>query len=148
MSFFVNASQKEAFRLVMDYLTGRRMTISTSSPPSYIEAEFGSLVSLSLDNAKGKVKLNVAKSNGGAYANLNLDFSLEYLAALAVTIIGVLITYTYYGMLEIPFSFTLLIMLSIVILVWGLIGYSVSLTRRKFIEEFNMFIQSLASKKD
>ena len=148
MSFFVNASQEEAFRLVMDYFTGRRMNIPTSSSPSYIEAEFGSLISLSLDNAKGKVKLNVVKSNGGAYANLNLDFSLEYLTALAVTIIGVLITYTYYGMLEIPFSYTLLIIFSIVILVWVLVGYSVTLTRRKIIEEFNMFVQSLASKKD
>jgi len=148
MSFFVNASQEEAFRLMMDYFTGRHMKIPNSSSPSYIEAEFGSLITLSLDNAKGKAKLNVVKSNGGAYANLNLDFSLEYLAALILTIIGVLITYIYYTMLEFPFWYTLLIMLSIFILVWGLVGYSVTLTRRKIIEEFNMFIQSLASRKD
>ena len=148
MSFFVNASQEDAFRLVMDYFTGRRMKIPTLSSPSYIEVEFGSLTSLSIDNAKGRAKVNVVKSNGGAYANLNFDFSLEYLAALIAAIIGVLITYIYYTMLEIPFSYTLFIMLLIVILVWGLVGYSVSLTRRKFIEEFNMFIQSLASKKD
>jgi hypothetical protein len=30
----------------------------------------------------------------------------------------------------------------------GLVGYSTSLTRRRFIEEFNMFVQSLPSKKD
>ena len=148
MSFFVNASQEEAFRLMMDYFTGRHMKIPNSSSPSYIEAEFGSLITFTLDNAKGKAKLNVVKSNGGAYANLNLDFSLEYLAALILTIIGVLITYIYYTMLEFPFWYTLLIMLSIFILVWGLVGYSVTLTRRKIIEEFNMFIQSLASRKD
>ena len=148
MSFFVNASQEEAFRLVLDYFTGRHMKIPNSSSPSYIEAEFGSLITFTLDNAKGKAKLNVVKSNGGAYANLNLDFSLEYLAALILTIIGVLITYIYYTMLEFPFWYTLLIMLSIFILVWGLVGYSVTLTRRKIIEEFNMFIQSLASRKD
>jgi hypothetical protein len=30
----------------------------------------------------------------------------------------------------------------------GLVGYSTSITRRRFIEEVNMFIQSLPSKKE
>ena len=130
-----------------DYFKGRRMEILTSDSTSYIKAEFGSWVSTSLDNSKGKVEINLIKSNGASYANLNFDFSLEYLAALTVTIIGILITYIVYTMLEIPSLFTLFIILLIVIFVWGIIGLSVSLTRRRFMEEFNMFIQSLSTKK-
>ena len=147
MSFFVNASQEEAFRLVMDYFTGRHMKIPNSSSPSYIEAEFGSLIAFTLDNAKGKVKLNIAKSNGGAHVNLNFDFSLDYLAILTVTTIGLLMIYIYYTILEIPVAYTLLIMLLIVAFAGGIVQYSVRLTKRKTIEAFNMFVQSLDSKR-
>lgn len=147
MSFFVNASQEEAFRLVMNYFTGRHMKIPTSTSPSYIEVDFGSLFSLSLDNAKGKVKLNVVKSNGGAHVNLNFDFSLDYLAILTVTIIGLLMIYIYYTILEIPVAYTLLIMLLIVAFAGGIVQYSVRLTRRKIIDAFNMFVQSFDSKR-
>ena len=132
----------------MDYFNGRRMKVLTSNTPSYIRAEFGSLASMSLDNSKGEVEISIVKRNGGSYVNLNFSFSLEYLAAFTVTIIGALITYIIYTMLEIPFQFTLLVILVMVAFVVGIIGYSVSATRRKFVEEFNMFIQSLAPKKD
>ena len=132
----------------MDYFNGRRMKILTSNPPSYIRAEFGSLASMSPDNSKGEVDISIVKRNGGSYVNLNFSFSLEYLAAFTVTIIGALIAYIIYTMLEIPFQFTLLVILVMVAFVVGIIGYSVSATRRKFIEEFNMFIQSLAPKRD
>ncbi len=146
MSFFFNASQEEAFRLVMSHFTESHMKITTSTSPSYIEIEFGSLFSLSLGNAKGKVKLNIVKSNGGAYVDLNFDFSLDYLAILTVTTMGLLMIYIYYTILEIPVAYTLLIMLFIVVFAGGIVQYSVRLTKRRTIEAFNMFVQSLDSK--
>jgi len=148
MSFFVNASEEEAFRLVMDYFEGRRMKILTSNAPSYIRAQFGSWVSMSPSNSKGEVEINTVKRNGGSYVNLNFDFSKEYLAALIVTTIGAIVTLIVYGVLEIEPWFTLVVILAIVAIVGGIVGYSVSATRRSVIEEFNMFIQSFASKKD
>lgn len=147
MSFFLKASQEEAFQLVKNHFTERHMKITTSTSPSYVEVDFGSLFSLSLDNAKGKVKLNIVKSNGGAHVNLNFDFSLDYLAILTVTTIGLLMIYIYYTILEIPVAYTLLIMLFIVAFAGGIVQYSVRLTKRKTIEAFNMFVQSLDSKR-
>ena len=147
MSFFFNASQEEAFRLVMNHFTERHMKIATSTSPSYVEVDFGSLFSLSLDNAKGKVKLNIAKGNGGAHVNLNFDFSLDYLAILTVTSIGPLMIYLYYTILEIPVAYTLIIMLLIVAFAGGIVQYSVRLTKRKTIEAFNIFVQSFDSKR-
>lgn len=148
LSFFLNVPQEEAFHLTIDYLKGRRLKILSSSSPSYIKAEFGSWASVSFDNSKGKVEINVAKRNGGSIANLNFDFSFEYLAALMVTIISALIIYIIYTILEIPLGFALSVIFVMVAIVVGVIGYSVSQTRRRFIEEFNMFIQSLVSKED
>ncbi len=147
MNFFLNASQEEAFRLVKNHFTERHMKITTSTSPSYVEVDFGSLFSLSLDNAKGKVKLNIVKSNGGAHVNLNFDFSLDYLAISTVTTIGLLMIYIYYTILEIPVAYTLLVMLFIVVFAGGIVQYSVRLTKRKTIEAFNMFVQPLDSKK-
>ena len=147
MSFFFNASQEEAFQLVMNHFTERHMKITTSTSPSYIEVEFGSLFSLSLDNAKGKVKLNIAKGNGGAHVNLNFDFSLDYLAILTVTTIGLPIIYIYYTILEIPVAYTLIIMLLIVAFAGGIVQYSVRLTKSKTLEAFSMFVQSVDYKR-
>ncbi len=148
MSFFVNASEEEAFRLVMDYFEGRRMKILTSNSPSYIRAQFGSWVSMSASNSKGEVEINTVKRNGGSYVNLNFDFSKEYLAALIVTTIGAVVTLIVYGVLEIEPWFTLVVILAFVAIAGGIVGYSISTTRKSFIEEFNMFIQSLSSKKE
>jgi len=147
MSFFFNASQEEAFQLVMNHFTERHMKITTSTSPSYIEVEFGSLFSLSLDNAKGKVKLNIAKGNGGAHVNLNFDFSLDYLAILTVTTIGLPIIYIYDTILEIPVAYTLIIMLLIVAFAGGIVQYSVRLTKSKTLEAFSMFVQSVDYKR-
>ena len=147
MSFFVNAPQEETFQLMTDYFKGRGMKILTSGSPSYIKAECGSWTSISFDNSKGEVEINVVKADGGSYTNLNFHFSLEYLAALAVTIIGLIAIYIIYTILEIPSSFALVVILVVAVLAIGITGYSVSLTRSKFIEEFNMFVQSLSAKK-
>lgn len=131
-----------------DYFKGRGLKILTSNSPSYVKAEFGSWTSISLDNARGEVKVDLVKANRRSYANLHFNFSSEYLVAFAVTMFFVAATYVIYAMLEIPIWFALIVILVEIIFVVGIIGYSVSLTRRKFIEEFNMFLQSVASKRE
>jgi len=165
MSLFVNASEQEAFRLMMDYFTSKHMKILTSNSPSYIRAEFGSWTSMSLDNAKGEVKVEIKERNGGSYSNLDFSFFKEYLFALMIAIFGTLLLCVVMlwratrdmsrinpaDMGNFLFKVSLITVgLSAVMFVVaiGLVVYSTSLTRRRFIEEFNMFIQSLPSKKD
>ena len=61
MSLFVNVPEEEAFRLMMDYFTSKQMKILASTSPSYIRAEFGSLTSISLNNAKGEVEAEIVE---------------------------------------------------------------------------------------
>jgi len=131
----------------MDYFNGRPMKVVASESPSYIKVEFGSWTAMVLDNARGEVKARIAKRNGGSYANLNLSFALEYFAALLFTIVGAIATYLIYDTLRAPSTWALSVILLEVAMIWGIVGYSVSITRRKFMEEFNMFIQSLSAKK-
>ena len=161
MSLFVNASQEEAFRSLMDYFTGRRMRILTSNLPSYIRAEFGSWVSMSYGNAKGEVEVNITKRDSGSYVNLNFSFLKEYLSDLIGAIIGALIMYVIvWAMLsvypsvvvEIVQSYVNMLLLGVTLTLFGIVmaisGYNTSRTRKRFVEEFNMFMQSLASKTD
>jgi len=165
MSLFVNVPEEEAFRLMMDYFTSKHMKIVTSNSPSYIRAEFGSWTSMSLDNANGEVEVEITGRNGGSYTNLNFSFFKEYVFALIIAIFGTLFLCAVMwwratrdmsridladvgnSLLKINLiTFGLsAIMFAIVI---GLVGYSTSLTRKRFIEEFNMSMQSLPSKKD
>lgn len=165
MSLFVNVSEEEAFRLMMDYFTSKHMKIVTSNSPSYIRAEFGSWTSMSLDNAKGEVEVEITARNGGSYTNLNFSFFKEYLSALIIAILGTLflcVVMWWRATRDVSrinpadvgnflFKVSLITVgLSAVMFVVaiGLVGYSTSITRRRFIEEFNMFIQSLPSKKE
>jgi len=158
-SFFVSAPQEEAFRLVMDYFTGRQMRVLASDSPSYIKAEFGSWFSMFPGNAEGNVEAKLVKRNGGSYVNLNFRFFLYYLIGLSIAIIGTLIFYVIIEWLATTNALTNpnfpaaapWFVLGTSGTLFGtiilLLGYDVSKTRRNFIEEFNMFIQSLASKK-
>lgn len=130
----------------MDYFNGRRMKVKTSDPPSYIEAGFGSWTAMVLDNAKGEITTRIAKKNGGSYVNLKLDFALEYYPALLLTIAGVAATYILYDFMRVPSTWALFVMLVEVLMVWGIVAYSISLTKRKILREFNTFIQSLKQK--
>jgi uncharacterized membrane protein AbrB (regulator of aidB expression) len=130
----------------MDYFDGRRMKVKTSDPPSYVEAGFGSWTEMVLDNAKGEVKARIAKKNGGSDVNLKLDFALEYYPALLLTIAGVAATYILYDFMRVPSTWALFVMLVEVLMVWGIVAYSISLTRKKILEDLNMFIQSLKQK--
>jgi uncharacterized membrane protein AbrB (regulator of aidB expression) len=130
----------------MDYFNGRRMKVKTSDSPSYVEAGFGSWTEMVLDNAKGEVKARIAKKNGGSHVNLDIDFALEYHPALLLTITAVAATYVLYDLLRVPSTWALFVMLIEVLMVWGIVAYSISRTRKKILEEFNMFIQSSKQK--
>ena len=165
MNLFVNVSEEEAFRLLMDYFTSKHIKIIASNSPSYIRAEFGSWTSMSLDNANGEVEVEIKERNGGSYTNLNFSFFKEYLFALiiAISVTLLLCVVMWWRATRdmsrinpadvgnfllkvnlITFGLSA-IMFAVVI---GLVGYSTSLTRKRFIEEFNMSMQSLPSKKD
>jgi len=165
MSLFVNASKEEAFRLLLNYLKSKNMRIIASNSPSYVRAEFGSWTSMSLDNANGEVEAEIREKNGGSHAHLDFSFLKEYLVALIVAIFGILflcvimwwrvnsdlprINPAEVGnfLLKINLvTFGLSAVLFAVVI--GLVAYSTSLTRKRFVEEFNMFVQSLSSKKD
>jgi len=156
MSLFVGSSQEETFRLLMDYFTGRRMRILMSHEPSYIRADLGSYVSMSLGHAKGEVEVNTVKRNGGCYVNLNFNFVKEYAVdgIVAIFLFSLIFGFGWW-MISIsglrPWTRLEIIPLFLwatvgFAIVMAIAGYNVSLTRRRFIEEFNMFVQSLSTK--
>ncbi len=164
MSLFLDAPESEAFRSVKDYFTGRHFRILASNPPSHIQAEIGSWTSVSFGNSKGKVEANLVKRNGGTYVNLDFSFRKEYLAGIAAFVIGTVLIYgtmllvgnsTTVGLTPSARSEYLLLANYIVlglifiylVITFGIIEYSARKTRRTFIEEFNIFTQSLVSKR-
>lgn len=155
----MNSSQDETFRSLVDYFTGRRIRILTSIEPSYIRVGIGSSASLSLGNAKGDVAVYIGKRDGGSSINFNFDFSKDYSVSLIVAIFGALIVYTLLtwvasnmirevGSVAWPYIFPFLLFLAVLTFAIIIVmeSYSVSLTRRRFVEELNMFAQSLSAK--
>lgn len=135
------------------------MKILTSNAPSYIKAESGSWASVSPGNAKAEVEADIRRRNGGSYVILNLNFLKEYLMALITAIIGAVVIYGVMWLLVIvnplqraidPAEWNFLAII-VVLLYFALsmvyLGYNTLLTRRRFMEEFNMFAQSLLAKK-
>lgn len=147
MSWFINSPPEETYSLLMDCFDGRHMKVKTSDSPSCIKVGFGSWTEMVLDNAKGEVTARIVKRNGGSYVNLDFDFALEYYPALLLTIAGVAATYMFYDLLRVSPIWALSVMLIEVVVVWGIVVYSISLTKRKFIEGLNTFIQSRTTKK-
>jgi hypothetical protein len=149
----------------MDYFAGRRMKVLTLNSPSYIKAEFGSSFSMSFGNAQGEVEANIIERNNGSYVNLNISFHKEYLVDFVVAVIGAIFIY---GVLWWIASIRITeisplfrgnyisvvnwlafgVILVVITLVMGISGYNTSLSRTRFMNEFNMFIQSLPHKKD
>lgn len=157
----MNSSQEETYHLLMDYFTRRRERILTSNSPSYIRAEIGSWVSLSLQSAIGEVEANITKRNGGSYVNFNFNFFKEYIGTFLVAIVGALFVYfvpqwflssfassDFLRWFQSAFNLILLggtiLFLCIAMI---LAGYATSSARKTFIDEFNMFAQSLQTKK-
>jgi hypothetical protein len=100
-----------------------------------------------LDNAKGEVTARIVKRNGGSDVSLDFDFALEYYPALLLTVAGVAATYMLYALLRASLMWAFFVMLIEVVVVWGIVVYSISLTKRKLIEGLNTFIQSQSTKK-
>jgi len=166
MSLSVDAPQEETFNLAMNYFNEKRMKISDSTPPHYIIVEFGSWTSMSFDNGKGEVEVGIEKKDGKSYVNLDFDFSVNYLLYFIIAIISALIVYvvlssfvnTWASGISNPLlrsdylSRANLYVISGALIVFflGILVsvIEVSMTRKRFIKEFNMFIQSLASKKE
>lgn len=156
LSLFINATQEETFRLVTDYVEGRNMKILASNSPSYVRARFGSWTSVSLDNAVGVIETKISKKNGGSYLFLHFGFRGEYLGVLVATMVLAVIQsiFAWAQALAQRGDFLLGMMwntliVSVFFAVAGtIVAYSTSKTRRRIIEDFNIFMQSLASKKD
>jgi len=134
----------------MDYFNGRHMKILTSNSPSYIRVEFGSWLALeTFGNENGKAEANITKSNAGSCVNLDIDFLKVYLVSFAVFLPMVaVVMMVLYQVLGIPFQYSLIVPLILLIVALAGVEYSVSTTRKRFMEEFNMFMQTLTSKKD
>jgi len=133
----------------MDYFAGRHFKVHTSNAPSYIKAEFGSWISVETSgNAKGEVEANIVNRSSGSYVNLDLSFGKEYIANAMMLVVAVSVTLVVFEGLGFDFPFILSMLLFEVAVLLGFVGYAVSKTRRRIIEEFNMFIQSLSSKRE
>jgi small-conductance mechanosensitive channel len=165
MGLSISASEQEAFLLITDYFASKHMKIVTANPPSRIRAEFGSWTSLSLDNAKGEVEVEITKSNSGSCTNLAFRFRKEHLVAWIIAIFATVIlcvimwwransdisqinpanTSNFILRVSlITFGLSAVIFVAAI----GLVLYSTSATRKRLIEEFSLFIQSLHSEKD
>ncbi len=162
MSWYTNSSQQETYQTVKDYLAGRRYKILVSNSPSYVRAAFGSYLAMSLSTvtAKGEIEASIMKSNDGSYVDFNFDFTKGYLAGFISAILGALVCYAgaYWGntfnLSNVPswaigdasrtFNAIMIgVMFFVFVILMSLEGYYVSRTRRRFIQEFNMFAHSL-----
>ena len=160
----MNSSQEDTFRSLMDYFTGRRDKILVSTPPSLVRVEVGAYWSWSRGHAKGEAEATITKRNGGSYVNFNFDFTKEYVSGFVVAVIGavacyflvsyvariMLLDYQSWNTGSIWSAVNLVAiggMFMIIAVVMALEGSSVSITKKRFIDEFNMFAQSLPTKK-
>jgi hypothetical protein len=148
-SFSVNATEEEAFNLVTNYLNGKHMKIVKSEANAHIEAEFGSIWSLSPSNEKGIVEIQLAERKKGSLINITLDFSSTIILAAAVTISTAIILFSFLTNISRMDAYrsALLAFGLLPALLLGTAAYSFSATKKKILEEFNMFVQSLYSKK-
>lgn len=146
----MNATEEETFNLITDYLKGRHMKIVESEANAHIEAEFGSIWSLSPRNEKGIVEIQIVDREKGSLINITLDFSSTIILAAAVTISTATVLFSFLTHISRMDAYrsALLAFGLLPALLLGTAAYSFSATRKKILEEFNMFVQSLYSKKD
>lgn len=159
----MNSSQEDTFRSLMDYFNGRRFRILVSNQPYLIRAEIGAYWSMSRGDAKGEVEASITKRNGGSYVNFNFNFTKEYITGLIASSIGALVLYFLgWGVANMIISrmpsangvdLSLLSLFVNGVIIFGIVmiflavmaieGQNASITRKKFINEFNTFAQSL-----
>jgi hypothetical protein len=169
VSLYINSSQEVAFQSVMDYFIGRGDKILISNSPSLVKAEIGSWLSLTLPlqsgTAKGEVEATIMKRNGGSYFDLNFNFTKEYVSGVLGAIFDAFMVYIIsIGIASLVTShlpsntasslmaiFNPVIVFAVVILFAVIIVMERRLvvrTRKRFLEEFNTFAQSLKEIKD
>lgn len=166
MRLVMNLSQEQSFQTIMDYFVGRHYKILVSNSPSLIRAEFGSYLALTFSNvtAKGEIDASITNKNGGSCVSFNFNFTKGYIAGFISAILGALLCYVgafwvgSFNLSNVPswaiedawrmFNTIMISVMSFLFVVlMSLEGYYVSKTRKRFIEEFNMFAQSLPVKK-
>lgn len=142
-------SPDEAFGLLLDYLKRRGVIVVGSDSPSSIRGVFGSWTQMVLDNAKGVVKVTIdeQEKGGGCSVGLGLSFLSEFFVAFVLTVAIAAFTFLIYGMPGFSLTWAVSMIVIEVVIIWGIVGYSTWLTRRKFMEEFNTFMQSHSAKK-
>ena len=136
------------------------MKILSSSSPSYIRVKLGSLRSLPFKgDAKGEVEVNITERNDGSDTYLSFNFFEEYQVEATGAITGTVGLYSIVYALSIYLSdfitwfrgyFSVIFLggtfLLLALAVVCLSIYATSLTKRKFIQEFNVFAKSLPDK--
>jgi hypothetical protein len=164
MSLFANVPQQETFRLITDWFASKRMKILIARPPSYIKAEFGSWTSISFDNAKGEVEAEITERDDGTYVDLNFSFFKEYLSALLIAVFATLalcVIMWFRATADIPLISpanveNVILRMSLITVglsavmfaaAIGIVGYGTALTKRKLIDQFKAFVQSLPFQK-
>jgi hypothetical protein len=140
------------------------MKILIARPPSYVKAEFGSWTSISFDNAKGEVEAEITERDDGTYVNVNFSFFKEYLSALLIAVFATLalcVIMWFRASVDIPqvspanaedailriSLLTVGLSAATFVVAIGIVGYSTALTKRKLIDQFNAFVQSLSFQK-
>jgi hypothetical protein len=161
MNLYVDSPREEAFRLVTDYFTKRRMKIVSSMPPSYVKAECGSwsfLSELAL-YPKGEIQANIQARDTGSDVSFVFDFSHEYLRIFLEALLTTALIWIFFlvystvnpwgtalrfseGVAPATLITTALVALEVVVY-----GLRLSLTRKNLIKGFNRLIH-LSSRKD
>ena len=146
----MNATEEETFNLVTNYLSERHMKIVKSEANKHVEAEFGSIWSLSPSNERGIIEIQIVEGEKESLINVGFDFSSTIILAAAVTISTAIILFSFLkNIIWMDAFFSALLAFGLLpALLLGTATYSFSATRKGLLEEFNMFVQSLHSKKD
>ncbi len=101
-----------------------------------------------LDNAKGVVRVSIEEreEGGGCSVDVRLSFLSELFVALVLTIVVGVSVFLIYEMLGFPSMQTWSVILAELVIIWGIVGVSLPLTKRKFMKDFDTFMQSHSAK--
>lgn len=160
----MDSPQEDTFRSLMDFFKGRRYGILASDQPNLIRADIGSYWSWSRENARGQVETLITERDGGSYINLHFNFVKEYLTGLAASSVGAIVLvmlgfiignnnvgslspsssagYWLFVYGAVAFGIILIFMATM-----GIEGSHVSITKKRVIDEINMFVQSLQARR-
>lgn len=158
MSLYVDSTQEETFRLMTDYLTGKRMKIVVSTAPSYIRAEFGSWSLSELSYPKGEIEANIQERDSGTDVNFIFNFTNEYLRIFMEVCFALALIWTAFLLFSTlrPFGIGLsfseglvpVTLLTVAVVAVELTVYAlrIPLTRKNLAKGFNRFASSPSQK--